>query len=232
MFRVLGLIALSQVNRHWIYWLRSEGIMQSLQTHIGGFFAIGDQLDAQDRCNKWYGAEVVDRTSTHILVHFLGWGSRWDEWIEHSDIDRLAPWKTQNRALTPAERRLLPNRQHLTFEVQWGGPENRLFQDLPTPARALRNLAHTAGREDGPQDRDNPGLPRQHGQEDEDGSDVDPGEESADEDGVVRRPHRRRSLQRHMRLFHQDDPGGAIRDPLGCELSCPATSNLISSTCF
>lgn len=59
-------------------------------------FYQGKRLDVQDTENKWLEATVLDVSSDkkRIHVHYDGWPSRWDEWIE-SDSIRVAPFRTK-----------------------------------------------------------------------------------------------------------------------------------------
>lgn len=49
----------------------------------------GMMIDARDTERMWYAAVVVDMTSAgdSVRVHFLGWTSRWDMWIERTSAD-------------------------------------------------------------------------------------------------------------------------------------------------
>lgn len=44
---------------------------------------IGTLVDAQDRKDKWYVAQIIDIdiSSQHVLCHFIHWSSQFDEWI-------------------------------------------------------------------------------------------------------------------------------------------------------
>lgn len=65
---------------------------------------VGDGVDGY--CNKtfkWYEAKVVqvDREKHRYKVHFQGWNSKYDEWIEkHSQ--RLVPFRTSQRIMEEA----------------------------------------------------------------------------------------------------------------------------------
>ncbi|XP_022091080.1 uncharacterized protein LOC110979526 isoform X2 [Acanthaster planci] len=52
----------------------------------------GMKLEAMDYSKKWYLARIVnvDETDNTVLIHFAGWNSRFDEWLEF-DSDRLRP---------------------------------------------------------------------------------------------------------------------------------------------
>ena len=50
--------------------------------------AIGDRVRALDREGVWYDARVVMLRSHKCKVHFDGWSSLYDEWIEFCS-DRL-----------------------------------------------------------------------------------------------------------------------------------------------
>lgn len=43
---------------------------------------IGQWVDVKDTINQWLEAQVVDISNGKVYVHYNGWGTRWDEWIE------------------------------------------------------------------------------------------------------------------------------------------------------
>ncbi|KAL4174401.1 hypothetical protein KRP22_006339 [Phytophthora ramorum] len=56
-----------------------------------------DQLiDARDTDNVWYESRVVALSSTLVKLHYRGWTSKWDEWIERTST-RIAPLHTKVR---------------------------------------------------------------------------------------------------------------------------------------
>lgn len=54
---------------------------------------MGDVIDALDTANKWYESTIRDVKPDKILVHYEGWESRWDAWIDR-DSPNLAPKNT------------------------------------------------------------------------------------------------------------------------------------------
>jgi hypothetical protein len=52
---------------------------------------VGDFLDARDSVPKWCMSELVNRSGNNFQVHYSGWPSRYDEWIELR-AGRLAPY--------------------------------------------------------------------------------------------------------------------------------------------
>jgi mbt repeat len=54
---------------------------------------VGTELDARDFLNDWYMARVLQVTARRVQMHYIGWGSQYDEWISVSS-DRLAPVNT------------------------------------------------------------------------------------------------------------------------------------------
>jgi hypothetical protein len=52
---------------------------------------IGDFLDVQDSVPRWCMAELVNQAGNNFQVHYSGWPSRYDEWIELRS-GRLAPF--------------------------------------------------------------------------------------------------------------------------------------------
>lgn len=58
----------------------------------GAVFAIGDKLMVQDCTDlEWYKGRVIEAVPGQLRVHFVGWSSVWDEWIE-DDSPRLKQW--------------------------------------------------------------------------------------------------------------------------------------------
>mmetsp|Transcript_11832 Transcript_11832/g.15463 ORF Transcript_11832/g.15463 Transcript_11832/m.15463 type:complete len:169 (+) Transcript_11832:191-697(+) len=54
-------------------------------------FDISDGLDILDVQGKaWSAAQIKDRNGKQVMVHYHGWNSRWDEWIDITS-KRLAP---------------------------------------------------------------------------------------------------------------------------------------------
>eukprot|EP00455_Lapot_gusevi_P006773 TRINITY_DN128_c0_g1_i2.p1 TRINITY_DN128_c0_g1~~TRINITY_DN128_c0_g1_i2.p1 ORF type:complete len:941 (-),score=443.20 TRINITY_DN128_c0_g1_i2:252-3074(-) len=51
-------------------------------------FEIGDDIDCKDSMGKWYESTIRDIKDGKVLVHFKGWQSKWDEWLEFND-DRM-----------------------------------------------------------------------------------------------------------------------------------------------
>lgn len=56
-------------------------------------FELGQWLDVQDTIDQWLEAQVIDRNPSQVYVHYNGWGSRWDEWIDNGS-HRIAPFRT------------------------------------------------------------------------------------------------------------------------------------------
>lgn len=54
---------------------------------------VGQWLDVKDTINQWLEAEVLEADEARVFIHYNGWGSVWDEWIEN-DSPRLAPFRT------------------------------------------------------------------------------------------------------------------------------------------
>lgn len=54
---------------------------------------LGQWIDVKDTIDQWLEAEVINIEDDKVYVHYNGWGSRWDEWIELSS-PRIAPFRT------------------------------------------------------------------------------------------------------------------------------------------
>ena len=72
---------------------------KSLEYHRsdGGWrdnFKVGQCIDVLDTVDKWSEAEVVAVDGNRVLVHYIYWQSKWDEWIDkHSS--RISPVGTE-----------------------------------------------------------------------------------------------------------------------------------------
>lgn len=55
---------------------------------------IGQWFDVRDTVNQWLEGTVLDISDTQILIHYHGWPSRWDEWIDRNS-DRLATFRAR-----------------------------------------------------------------------------------------------------------------------------------------
>jgi hypothetical protein len=56
-------------------------------------FTVGDRIDALDSDGRWFESRVLEVAPDEVYVHFRGWGSRWDEYLEIGSR-RLAPLHT------------------------------------------------------------------------------------------------------------------------------------------
>lgn len=58
---------------------------------LPGPWQIGDVVDAQDKLGKWYASEILDwdAKQERYRIHFYGWDSKWDEWVEAARVRAL-----------------------------------------------------------------------------------------------------------------------------------------------
>jgi hypothetical protein len=52
----------------------------------------GQWVDVKDTINQWLEAQVIDVQNNKVFIHYNGWGTRWDEWID-MDSDRIRPFR-------------------------------------------------------------------------------------------------------------------------------------------
>lgn len=57
----------------------------------------GTILDCKDCSGEWLEGVVRDIDGDQVRVHYLGWNNRFDEWIDISSKDRLAPKGTLSK---------------------------------------------------------------------------------------------------------------------------------------
>ena len=56
-------------------------------------YEIGEWVDVKDTINQWLEAQVIKVQGTKAYVHYNGWGTRWDEWIDFNS-PRMRNFKT------------------------------------------------------------------------------------------------------------------------------------------
>jgi hypothetical protein len=66
-------------------------------------FFIGQWLDVKDTVNQWLESTVMDIADGKVLIHYHGWPTRWDEWIDF-DSDRIATFRTRTLHTQSAQR--------------------------------------------------------------------------------------------------------------------------------
>jgi hypothetical protein len=53
---------------------------------------VGQWIDVKDTIDQWLEAQVIKIRGNQAYVHYNGWGTRWDEWIDFSS-PRIANFK-------------------------------------------------------------------------------------------------------------------------------------------
>ena len=64
----------------------------------GHSYAVGDLIDAKDTVNIWYNSVIrdINLDGKMVLVHYLGWGTNWDAWLDVKDGTRnVAPLNSE-----------------------------------------------------------------------------------------------------------------------------------------
>ena len=58
----------------------------------------GDLVDALDRERSWFESYIVGISNGQVRIHFMGWGSKWDDDILESDLPtRIAPLNSKTK---------------------------------------------------------------------------------------------------------------------------------------
>jgi hypothetical protein len=52
-------------------------------------------VDAKDMIGKWYESTILAVKDSEVFVHYEGWSSAWDEWLDVSG-ERLAAFRTMS----------------------------------------------------------------------------------------------------------------------------------------
>ena len=60
-------------------------------------FEIGEWVDVKDTTDNWLEGQIINKRNinnrTQLLIHYNGWGNRWDEWIDQTS-NRLSFFRT------------------------------------------------------------------------------------------------------------------------------------------
>ena len=57
---------------------------------------VGQWVDAKDTIDQWLEGQVIQvNENNQVYIHYNGWGSRWDEWIDINS-PRLSPFRTHS----------------------------------------------------------------------------------------------------------------------------------------
>ena len=60
-------------------------------------FEIGEWVDVKDTTDNWLEGQIINKRTINnkvqLLIHYNGWGNRWDEWIEQSS-NRISFFRT------------------------------------------------------------------------------------------------------------------------------------------
>lgn len=57
-------------------------------------FFVGQWIDVKDTVNQWLECTIMAMADDQVLVHYHGWPSRWDEWLD-VDSPRIAAFRTR-----------------------------------------------------------------------------------------------------------------------------------------
>ena len=60
---------------------------------------IGQWVDVKDTIEQWLEAQVIDLKDNRAYIHYNGWGTRWDEWID-MESDRIMPFRYYTKQTT------------------------------------------------------------------------------------------------------------------------------------
>jgi hypothetical protein len=55
-------------------------------------YEVGQWIDVKDTIDQWLEAQVIQVRNNQVYVHYNGWGTRWDEWIDFNS-PRIAAFK-------------------------------------------------------------------------------------------------------------------------------------------
>ena len=56
-------------------------------------YKVGQWIDAKDTMGDWLEAQVMEIANGKLLIHYNGWCSRWDEWVDPA-CDRVSLFRS------------------------------------------------------------------------------------------------------------------------------------------
>jgi hypothetical protein len=72
-------------------------------------FFVGQWIDVKDTVNQWLECTIMDIANGKVLVHYHGWPSRWDEWLDF-DSERIAAFRTRTlHTMNPRQMSPVPS---------------------------------------------------------------------------------------------------------------------------
>ena len=102
---------------------------------------VGDVYDVQDKHGQWYAGECIERNGEKVKIHFLGWKSRYDDWINvSSEQKRFAPLMTFVKRTKLLEQRLALRKRE-TLDCKLIRP--RLPKSVPPLLQPNHKTLHT-----------------------------------------------------------------------------------------
>jgi len=103
---------------------------------------VGDIVDCKDTCDQWIEAQIKAVRPDAFFVHYIGWKSGWDEWVQFSD-NRLALRHTHTHDSTAAASS--SSRGYTSSRSNYYGSYNSNEEGKPEVSGAvgLRNLGNT-----------------------------------------------------------------------------------------
>jgi hypothetical protein len=73
-----------------------QGVLQNKTINSYDFtkskYEVGQWVDVKDTIDQWLEAQVIQVRNNQAFVHYNGWGTRWDEWIDFNS-PRIAAFK-------------------------------------------------------------------------------------------------------------------------------------------
>ena len=72
-----GALVESRTSGEWPRDLQRE----KWRSHI----RVGDVIDAKDSEGRWFDSRIVEVDRDRVKVHYNGWSSRWDSWVDRKD---------------------------------------------------------------------------------------------------------------------------------------------------
>ncbi|ETV96824.1 hypothetical protein H310_10115 [Aphanomyces invadans] len=102
-------------------------------------FFVGQWLDVKDTVNQWLEGTILEVNEDQVFVHYHGWPSRWDEWIDRKS-PRLAAFRTRTLHGAGTSRHLSPAPMLASHQPAAGSTQTTIRTLLPQLQSVLHEM--------------------------------------------------------------------------------------------
>lgn len=71
----------------FLYYNGSTDVEKIILSYLMWGIKVGDLIDVKDFMDNWYVSIALKFSPGQVYIHYVGWGSRWDEWVNILNMD-------------------------------------------------------------------------------------------------------------------------------------------------